>query len=161
MPVAGLKPSPSRKEALDGLFCECVLSLVGDRTGALREFSRVLKEGGFLIISDVFDRESPWLTAMEERPHQIQAESLFSREEPALHPAGLGFSPILWEDHSKTFREFIARLILAGVPLSDLWGCRKVRPVMTNRQKIGYFLFVARKGRGRSSREDMEGMVYG
>ena len=95
------------------------------------------------------------------RPHQIQAESLFSREEPALHLAGLGFSPILWEDHSKTFREFVARLILAGVPLSDLWGCRKVRPVMTNRHKIGYFLFVARKGRSRSSREDMEGMVYG
>jgi SAM-dependent methyltransferase len=45
---------PFREGWFDGLFCECVLSLLADSRPALREFSRVLKPGGFLIITDMY-----------------------------------------------------------------------------------------------------------
>ena len=50
-------PVPSA--AVNGLFCECVLSLVEDKVEALTEFARVLSQGGWLVLSDVTVLEQP------------------------------------------------------------------------------------------------------
>ncbi|HTG83025.1 MAG TPA: class I SAM-dependent methyltransferase, partial [Geobacteraceae bacterium] len=46
---------PVEDGVLDGVLCECVLSLVGEPLRALREFRRVLRPGGHLILSDMYD----------------------------------------------------------------------------------------------------------
>ena len=40
----------------DGIFCECVLSLLPMPENALREFHRVLQTGGYLVLSDIYLR---------------------------------------------------------------------------------------------------------
>ena len=40
----------------DGVFCECVLSLLSFPENALCEFHRVLQPGGYLVLSDIYLR---------------------------------------------------------------------------------------------------------
>jgi SAM-dependent methyltransferase len=51
--VAPIEQIPLPNGTVDGLFCECVLNLVTNRSRALTEFGRVLKDGGFLVVSDL------------------------------------------------------------------------------------------------------------
>lgn len=44
---------PWPDEYLDGLVCECVLSLTADQSIVLNEFNRVLKSGGKLLLADI------------------------------------------------------------------------------------------------------------
>ena len=131
---------PFKSASFDALFCECVLSVVGERAAALGEFGRVLKKGGLLVISDVFAPGDPG------RPHPGQEEQagpdgLLSRDDLLGLLAGLGFSLVLWEEHKRRLKEFAARMILAGACLPAQWRSAK---------GISYFLLVARKGRGHS-----------
>ena len=58
----------------------------------------------------------------------------------------LGFSLLLWEEHERFLKEFVARMILAGEHLPDPWGCRRRQEgTKTVRMGISYFLLLARK----------------
>jgi SAM-dependent methyltransferase len=137
---------PFKKGSLDALFCECVLSVLSDKTTALLEFVRVLRAGGFLILSDVFrqgdlDRVQPG-TKLQD----LHARGLFAKEDLLGFLTRLGFALLLWEEHKKLLKEFVARMILAGVRLPDPWGCWHGQDKnMTGRPRISYFLLVARK----------------
>jgi len=139
---------PLKANALDGLFCECVLSILDDKVSALREFDRVLKLNSFLIISDVFRRDNP--AQREHRPesNEVMSNGLPGKEEIIGLLSKSGFSPILWEEHEKVLKEFAARMILAGERLPGPWA----RPQDRKEKKTGplpisYFLLVARKGK--------------
>jgi len=111
---------PVEGEALDGVLCECVLSILSEPCRALAEFHRSLRPGGYLILSDMYDRG----TADREQLENSLSEN--------------GFAAVLWEDHTPMLKELAARLILAGGSLDGLCcgGCG-TRP--------GYYLLVARK----------------
>lgn len=53
---AGAEALPFADESFEALLCECVFSLVADRTVAMRECFRVLKHGGILALADVYAR---------------------------------------------------------------------------------------------------------
>jgi SAM-dependent methyltransferase len=145
--VRGLAETlPFKKGSFDALFCECVLSILGDGITALREFARVLKEGGFLIVSDVFGRGGPGQGRLEGKPQGFRTKGLLAKEDLLGLLEKLGFSLLLWEEHQRLLREFAARMILAGVRLPDLWGCRQGQEKKkTDPSGISYFLLVARK----------------
>jgi SAM-dependent methyltransferase len=134
--VRGLAETlPFKSGSFDALFCECVLSVVDERAAALGEFGRVLKNDGFLVMSDVFASDNPG------RPqHGPGAEpdlnGLLGRDDLLGLLAGYGFSTVLWEEHKRLLKEFAARMILAGACLPAQW--RRARG-------ISYFLLVARK----------------
>lgn len=94
---------PFREASFDAILCECVLSIVQDRSAAIREFARVLKDDGCLIVSDVFDRSK-----------QSQLQETVTE---------LGFSILLSEENHRVLKEFAARLILAGKPFPRTSGC--------------------------------------
>jgi hypothetical protein len=84
----------------------------------------VLRSGGFLILSDIYDRGTE------------------AREQLQTRLAESGFSILLWEDHTQLLRELAARLVLAHGSLEGFWcdaaGCAAgARP--------GYYLLIARK----------------
>lgn len=118
---------PFQTESFDALLCECVLSVVDDRHSALGEFARVLKQGGYLLLSDVFAETT-------------ESKAFLSRRSLDGALRDLGFTVLLWEEHRKVLREFIARTILAGKPL-PYSGC-KGGPAGRD---ISYFLLTARK----------------
>jgi arsenite methyltransferase len=142
---------PFRDAAMDGILCECVISLLEKPCLAFAEFSRVIRPGGYLMVSDLYDRggnaayqhiETNGVEDLKRMPSRIATEDLFSVA---------GFELVTWEDHTIYLKELAAQLILngfgadelgksAGMALSQTFVpscCAQVRP--------GYYLAVARK----------------
>jgi arsenite methyltransferase len=135
---------PFKKDSFDGLLCECVFSILANRIAALREFARVLKEGGCLIISDVFRQTNSGQKPLNQEPQQLSAEGLLTKEYLLGLLTKHGFSLLFWEEHQSLLKEFMARMILAGVGFPYSWACGQGQ-AKTDRARISYFLLVARK----------------
>ncbi len=140
---------PFKDALFDALFCECVLSILEDGTKALRECARVLREGGFLILSDVFATRGPARGRPEVDSHGLETKAPLVKEDLLRFLERLGFSLLLWEEHERLLKEFAARMILAGIPLPDSWGCgqgwKLKRPDYAG---LSYFLLVGLKRAG-------------
>ena len=113
---------PFAAESRDGILCECVLSLLDEPIRALAEFRRVLRGNGYLILSDMYTRD----TTARGRIEGWLSEC--------------GFEILLWEDHTHFLKELAARLILAHGSLEGL--CCTTSGAGG---KPGYYLLVARK----------------
>jgi len=143
---------PFKKDSFDALFCECVLSILSGRITALREFARVLKDGGFLIVSDVFGRGGPGQEQLEGKSQRRRTKGLLAKEDLLGLLTELGFSLLLWEEHERLLKEFAARMILAGFRLPYPWACAPGQErKKTDRAGISYFLLVALKAGDRFS----------
>ncbi|WP_272700704.1 DVU_1556 family methyltransferase [Desulfovibrio sp. Fe33] len=119
---------PFARERFDALFCECVFSLFDDRPAGLAEFHRVLKPGGFLVLSDL----------CSSRPASEGGASCADRAEPLAETVRLvrarGFAVELLEDHSDRLRDLAARL--AWIDGGGSCGCGR---------DLGYYLMIAKK----------------
>jgi SAM-dependent methyltransferase len=139
---------PIADGVLAGLTCECVLSLICDPAGALREFHRVLKPGGRLILSDLYRRRDLERGAL---PGNCCLAGAVSREKLFDCLQGAGFKVRLWQDRSHLLAELAARLVLLHGSMTSFWGrftddgdgramqqaVQAIRP--------GYFLLIAQK----------------
>lgn len=112
---------PFRQGWFDGVFCECVLSLLADSRPALREFSRVLKPGGFLIITDMYLRSPASMTKFEPLPARCCLWGARPREEMLEILSRHGFSLLLWEDHTDALKELAAQLVLTYGSMDGFW----------------------------------------
>ena len=124
---------PFQSGSLDAVFCECVLSLFEDAERGLKEFFRVLRPGGYLVLADLYGRESglPGSNSCAGR-----AVPLFLTRSMV---EACGFSVRLVEDHSPQLKELAARLLLAGEEARNQCGCDR---------RLGYYLMIARKQGG-------------
>jgi len=126
--------------SFDGIFCECVLSLLDAPRQVLAEFRRVLRPGGYLVLSDLYRRD-------ERCPAPAGGAGVVGASAGALQ--GLvgesRFSVLLWEDHTRLLRELAARLVLAGCSLDGFCGrgCRE-SPLSAG-TRPGYYLMVGRR----------------
>jgi len=133
----------------DGILCECVLSLIFEPNSALSEFARVLRPGGFLVISDLYDRGREELTSLCS---ENDGSALRTRMSIESFVVEAGFEVLLWEDHSMYLKELAAQMILHQGTTSDFCdffatsgsGCSGSSPLMTF-PGPGYFLMVAQK----------------
>lgn len=155
---ASAEQLPYGNASLDGILCECVLSLLADPGRALMEFHRVLRQGGRLILSDIYLRGS-WAggrgaaevsSILEEAVDGCPKGARSARfTETMLSEAG--FPILLWEDHTPLLKELAARLILAGCSTDALWegikddGCPGTGLSTMVALRPGYYLLVARK----------------
>lgn len=119
----------------DGILCECVLSLLSEPLRALAEFRRLLRSGGYLMLSDMYSRE----ISSGARPDRYLRETALHMEIEAWLSEN-GFTMLLWEDHTPLLRELAAQLILAGASIEGL--CRRAAGTGG---KPGYYLLVAHK----------------
>jgi ubiquinone/menaquinone biosynthesis C-methylase UbiE len=126
---------PLPTASVDLLLCECVISILENRKAALCQFSRVVKAGGYLVVSDLFRQGDYEITGSPQPPP--------CREEILDLLADHGFSLLVWENHQRLLKEFVVRMIFAGGCLPDQWQLGS----KGNRSAMGYFLLVARKVR--------------
>lgn len=139
---------PFKSGCLDGILCECVVSLIPDSDSALSEFRRVLKPGGYLVVSDIYAR-SP---SPEGDSLRVSGGSCTGTRERIIESLlEHHFSPLLWEDHTDELKELAAQLILTH---GSVDGFRKAlcggngrssRRLVDLPARPGYFLLIARK----------------
>jgi arsenite methyltransferase len=142
---------PVRSEILDGIFCECVLSLLPSAEETLVEFHRILKPGGRLVLTDIYLRKPG------ERP-AVKASPLFSCLEGAVgidrritQVETSGLEVLMWEDHSRLLAELAARIVWNNGSLSSFFeslvplSCSPGERFDTRCTRPGYYLLIARK----------------
>jgi len=124
---------PYQAESLDGLFFECSLSQMQARRSVLAEANRVLKDGGRLVISDIYfrnDRQNGFLLG-RSKWQKIISEA--------------AFTVLFFEDKSEGLAEFAAQLFWqhGSAGLKELCGCDMEE---LKAGYCGYFLLIAQKG---------------
>jgi SAM-dependent methyltransferase len=136
---------------MDGILCECVLSMLPEPDRALREFHRVLCPDGKLILSDIYIR----VQGEENNLREEAVDECLKGALPACSVKKLlreiGFALMLWEDHTPLLKELAARLVLTHGSADALWGGTKdagdsgMGLSTMAALKPGYYLLVARK----------------
>jgi SAM-dependent methyltransferase len=142
---------PFKPGVFDGVFCECVLSLVPDRAGALQGFFDVLKPNGYLVLTDIYARSDRTTPTPPVPGMQTCINGALPMDSISGLVTGAGFTVGFIEDHSALLRELAVRLIFEFGSLSHFWGswCSKETVTETctavNRLKPGYYLLIAQK----------------
>lgn len=133
------------------LFCECALSLTDQPALAVKEFYRVLAEGGWLVLSDLFSRSGVEAAVQPRHPviHCCLSGAMTRRGIEALVTQA-GFAIRTWEDHTALLKHFAAQLVLEFGSLEAFWkttGGAQYGPVChcDGNARPGYYLLVARK----------------
>jgi len=136
---------PFKEGSFDALFCECVFSTLSKKLSVLNELKRVLKDGGFLIISDVFCQGDGITELPVEKSNLNGTNEYLTKNELLSIVQNLGFSILHWEENRDFIGEFVAKLILAGHKIPSSW--RFIREQQKCRKdcfQISYFLLVGR-----------------
>jgi arsenite methyltransferase len=144
--VALAEALPVAEKVFNGVLCECVLSLIEEPERVLAEIFRVLRPGGFLIITDLYDRR---LEVSPGPDADTLSSALRSRATLETLVVAAGFSVRLWEDHSRCLKELVAQMLLSNVDLTDFCDFfSMVSPGNSGEYNgslplAGYFLLVA------------------
>ena len=145
--VARAEALPLPDACLDGVLCECALSVFADPRAALAEMARTLVPGGRLVVTDLYRRDG---TGGDVPAGGSCAAGAVSREAALERLVRAGLAPRLFEDHSRLLAEFAGRLVFAGFDAADAGlalagaaGC--ACPPGAARQRLGYCLCVAAK----------------
>jgi arsenite methyltransferase len=138
---------------LDAVIAECSLSVMADREQAIREFERVLKDGGWLMLSDVYARNPDGAAALRCLAFESCVRGALPQHEIAGQLSGHGFQIVAWQDHTDALKQFAAQLIWTHGSLARFWclAAPTADPQATQQAitqaRPGYFLLVAQKNR--------------
>ncbi len=131
---------PLASESMDAVITECALSLF-ETGAALREFSRVLRKPGTLIVSDIYARDEKGIPALRQLGFDSCIRAAMSRDQIAGEAEQHGFKIETWEDCSEQLKNF---------PVCTLADAASTDPfelfLAAARAKLGYYFLVARKG---------------
>lgn len=137
---------PFGNDQMDGIFAECTLSVMEDQERALREFWRVLKPGGLLVMTDLYLREPLFAGELRTLEPKSCLGGALTAGDLADKLKYTGFDILIWEDHSRLLAELTGRLILSGAGLDDLPGqAFRDNWAMIKKSRPGYLLLIAGK----------------
>jgi SAM-dependent methyltransferase len=159
--IAKAEALPFPQSSAHGVLAECSLSLFEDQDRVLAECARVLKDGGRLMISDLYSRQPEGICAVRALNGSC-VSGMIVREELEMRLARCGFHMEVWEDHSRALRESAARFILENDSLEGLWTCEAedsadaIQAAMHG-ARAGYFLLVAMRNRRSPIEKEMNG----
>lgn len=132
---------PLREDSVGGVIAECSLSLMPNRRAALAEWTRVLRPGAVLAISDVFARHPQ---GSDQDVSGVTGQDTLIRE---IYSVGL--KVVSFEDFSDVLKVWVASFVFHYGSLDSLWdGACGLSAETARRTAPGYFLMVARKPAG-------------
>jgi arsenite methyltransferase len=134
---------PFADGSMDGVIMECSFSLMEDGKKVLGEARRVLKDGGRLVISDLYVREDS-KAAGAETGEGCPLTALGLGEFNALLNE-YGFAVALFKDYTRELKALMVEIILKHGSMRSFWEQADCRvPCGATNIKLGYFLSVAR-----------------
>ncbi len=152
--VSDIGHIPLGDETLEGIFCECVLSLHDDRQRVLSEFHRVLHASGELILTDVYARALQVNDTLRNLPLSCCFKGALPRSDIMREVRQAGFEIVCFEDHSRLLKELAARLIFVYGSMENFWECSgninhpEAFQGAIGHTRPGYYLLIADKKRG-------------
>ncbi len=136
---------PCADDSLDAVFAECVWSICAAE-GALADWHRALRPGGWLVLTDVYAR-NPLALPVSCATTSCWGGLPIERDvRNALENAG--FETVLWEDHAAALNAYVAQLIWNQGSLAPLLGVGADQPdaqAALKAARPSYFLLVAQK----------------
>lgn len=143
---------PSDKESFHCVFAECTLSLMNDLELTLKEVCRILKPGGWFVISDVYAKNPDAVPELNPFTMNSCMRGLHELTRLKEILAQLGFSIEYLEDCSGLLKEMMVKTIFTFGSMSVFWnlvsqncadGCKFEEAL--KHCKPGYFLMIAKK----------------
>lgn len=146
---------PFEKESFNCVFAECTLSLMDDLNKTLTEVSKVLKDNGYFVITDVYARNPETFEELKCYSFNSCMRGLHDLDtlKELLESAGLKI--ILLEDCSILLKELLGKIIFSYGSMDIFWSkatdksdCmdgRKFQEIL-KACKPGYFIMIAKKG---------------
>lgn len=143
---------PYQSESFSCVFAECTLSLMEDLNAALKEVFRVLKDGGRLVVTDVYaknPREVDGLRTFAVNSCLRGLHDLTKLEETL---GETGFTVSYMEDSSDLLKELMVQTVFTVGSMAEFWngtsggcvdGCRYQEAL--KKCQPGYFLMIAQK----------------
>ncbi len=132
-----MEAMPFRDGVFQAVLCECVLCHT-EAEAVVREFSRIVERGGFLVVSDLYR-----LAGGEAAP---QGMNILDRARLEEYLVRTGFNIVTFEDRTADLRRLAAELVMSGCSLPLYYtagaGCREISH---DWRGIGYYLLVARR----------------
>lgn len=143
---------PVADGSMDAALAECSLSVAEDAGRVLGEINRVLRDGGKLVVSDVYARNPEGVPALRRLPLASCLCGAMAEWEIVEMVQAHGFEVVLWEDQTAALKQFVGQLIFSHGSLEQFWSRmapRKVSPAQIGQAaslaKPGYFLLIAGK----------------
>jgi arsenite methyltransferase len=142
---------PIAEASMQGVFCECVLSLLPDPLAGLKEFHRLLSPGGYLILTDIYSRTNQTDPFLRRIPINTCLKGAVSQAEIEGMVREGGFNQLLWEDHSESLKQWMGQMIFAFGSMEAFWRSfiypfnpSDLQCALKN-TKPGYYLLIAQK----------------
>lgn len=130
---------PLADDCMDVVISECTLSLF-ETDLALSEVVRVLRSGGWFILSDIYARNSDGISALQSLPAGTSISKAMAQPAIEAKIEGCGLKISNWQDLSAH---------LKGFSLCTLFTAAEVDPldliIASGKAKLGYYTLSARK----------------
>jgi arsenite methyltransferase len=142
---------PATDAIFQAVFCECVLSLTAEPCAVLEEFYRVLVPGGFLILTDIYQRASLVPQENSAGPVSSCLNRAMGKDDIQAVTARKGFNIFLWEDHTPLLKALGAQMVFAYGSMARFWSLfgpnnePVTGPCPCAGNKPGYYLLAAKK----------------
>jgi len=140
----------------DGLFdcaiAECTLSLM-DAHSAAAEAWRVLKKGGFFVVTDVYAKNSEAVGRLSSFPVNSCMRGLHDLTKLRSSLEQLGFTVEYFEECSQYLKELVVRIGFSYGSMCEFWNMASGSCIngeefygALKRCRPGYFMLIAKKG---------------
>jgi len=146
---------PFEEKSIDCVFAECTLSLMDNISKTINEVSKVLKNEGSFVITDVYARNSTGINALEDFSFNSCMRGLHDIEHLKESLLTQGFEIMFFEECSELLKELMVKIIFSYGSMDIFWrkatedsDCangRKFQEIL-KACKPGYFMIIAKKG---------------
>lgn len=150
--VSSGEKTPFTDGIFNGVFAECTLSLMDNLENAIVEVNRIMKCGGYLIISDIYAKNTDYIGELNSFSAQTCLKNPHNLERLKSLLAGRGFSILIEEKHDYLMKQLVVDIIFGYDKMANFWNCTGGHCIdgakfqeSIRKSKLGYFLMIAQK----------------
>lgn len=141
---------PFKENKFHGVFAECTLSLMDDSEKTIAEAYRVLKNKGYLIITDVNAENTEYIPDLKKFNVGSCLRNLFDLEKLISIVEILGFKIILLEDWSSLLTKLMVKIVFEYGTMEKFWNTVTCNDSSDFKDKLKqckpkYFLMICKK----------------